>query len=136
MPLVFTDSTWETSDLTNDLADGNGSNGNTSGSGNVQAPVPAVTFVDDSMPANELRIEVWADVASLGNGLGVEYPLDMVVTYEGFPYRCQLDPCPAGQTPPDFPATWEPLDPFVDDLRVLPGTVYDGYGLSAAHVVP
>ena len=35
----------------------------------------------------------------------------------------------AGVVPPGNAATWEVLAPFADDVRVLSGSTYDGYGL-------
>jgi hypothetical protein len=117
--------------FSNLLPTGDGSNGNVSGKRNQRAQAQAVRFVDAGLPAgfDYLRLEMWTDVATRGTNQPVTYGLGFVVTHLGLPYRCKLDPCPAGAVPPQRPDAWLPLAPFADDVRVLPGSRYEALGL-------
>lgn len=131
--LVIEDNHWDaTVDLSNPLPDGNGTNGNASGSGNVAGPVEPVAFRDAGLADDFdlLKIEVWTAVAGLGDGSPVTYELGDIALVDGQPWECTLATCAAGNAPPDTPSEWAALPPFPDDVRVVPGTAYDGLGLA------
>lgn len=131
--IVFEDNTWEgPAKMTNALPDeGNGTSDNISGTGNTRITSAAPSFVDAGLPDtfDWLNLEMWTDVASLGDGSPVSYAQDEVVTHMGLAYQCALDPCPAGRVPPDHPDTWTPLGALPDDVRIAPGTEYEALGL-------
>lgn len=99
------------------------------GADNTMTDLDPVAFRDSGLPDDFdwLSLELWTDVASLGGGAPVTYPAGDVVMYEGAPYRCVADPCPAGAVPPESPAAWEPLPPFPDDVRTT--GAFEPYGL-------
>jgi hypothetical protein len=72
---------------------------------------------------------MWTDVATRGDGQPVTYGQGFIVTHLGRPYRCRLDPCPAGAVPLERTDVWEPLPAFADDVRVRPGSRYEMLGL-------
>lgn len=132
-PFELVDNRWEGDvDLANRIADGNSTDGNLSGSGNVKGATEAVSFVNAGLEENfdMLRLEMWTDVAERGSNQPVTYPQNMLVMHDGEAYRCLLDPCPAGALPPESPGTWEALGALPDDVRILPGSAYEGYGLT------
>ena len=88
------------------------------------------------MPADELTLEMWTDVATLGNDVPVTYPLGSTVTHGAVPYLCVADPCAAGVEPGTDATTWELLPPFTDDVRAVPGSTWEDVGPSANEVVP
>jgi hypothetical protein len=133
IPIEVVDNRYDVSvDFTNRLTDGNGTDGNFTGSGNVGETIAPVTFVAAGVADdfNFLNLEIWADTASLGDDQPVSYPQDFLVTHAGIPYRCKLDPCPAGDVPPDNPNTWEELTPFADDVRVADDSPHQDLGLT------
>lgn len=135
-PIVFSNSDWDSSlkfvgGTSNALPTGNGTSGNVSGTGNDRRSIDAVRFVNAGLADgfDYLRLEYWQAVATLNGNAPITYPLDKIVMHKGLPYRCKLSPCAAGLIPPDNPAAWEALPAFADDVRVLPGSTYDGWGL-------
>lgn len=133
IPMELTGNRWDAAiDLTNRLADGNGDDGNLTGSGNARETIPAVQFTDAGVPDdfNWLNLEMWTDTATLGDDQPVSYAQGFIVTHMGVPYRCKLDPCPAGEVPPQNPQTWEDLDAFADDVRLAADSPHGGVGLS------
>ena len=50
-----------------------------------------------------------------------------LVTHDGQLYECIADN--TGQIPSGSPESWTLLPPPVDDLRVVPGSAYDGIGI-------
>jgi hypothetical protein len=112
--------------------DGNGANGNRSGSGNVRGDVPPVRFRDAGLPADfdYLDLEMWTAEATLGRRGPVSYPRGTIVTHLGVPYRCEADPCAPGLVPDASPAAWTALPSFPDDVRLAPDSPHAGVGLS------
>ena len=94
----------------------------------------AISFVRSGLEPrfDYLRLELWTATASLGGDAPVSYELGELVMYEGSAWRCELDPCPAGHTPPDHASTWTPLGVLADDVRVTPGSKWESYGLNAS----
>lgn len=131
-PISFTGGEWRgPAKFANVLASGEGTSGNVSGSGNTRADVEAVRFVNAGLPDgfDPLRLEMWTDVATRGGNTPVSYEAGFIVMHMGVPYRCKLSPCAAGQVPDANPATWEALSPFADDVRVVPGSRFAGWGV-------
>lgn len=131
-PIRFTGTNWDGPEkFSNLLPTGLGTNGNMIGKRNKRIDAKPVSFIDAGLPFgfDYLRLEMWTDVASLGDNQPVTYGQGYIVTHLGQPYRCRLNPCPAGHVPPEHPDTWKPLPPFVDDVRVTPGTRYEALGL-------
>jgi hypothetical protein len=131
-PVSFSGDTWShPTGFINVLAGGSGTSGNVSGSGNMRTEVEAVRFVDAGLPDgfDYLTLEMWTDVATRGGNAPVSYAQGFLVMHNGAPYRCRLSPCPAGVVPEGNPATWEALAPFADDVRVVPGSRFEGRGL-------
>ncbi|RZO65217.1 MAG: right-handed parallel beta-helix repeat-containing protein [Sandaracinaceae bacterium] len=89
------------------------------GADNEMVSLPPIAFRDAGLPDDfdYLSLELWTDVASLGGDAPVTYPSGDVVMYEGAPYRCVADPCPAGAVPDVSPESWEPMEAFADDVR-------------------
>ncbi len=132
-PITITNNDWEPAlKLSNSLPTGNGTTGNVTGSANDNRTIEAIRFVNASLPDgfNFLRLERWTAAASLGGNTPVSYPLGMIVTHNGSPWRCKLSPCPAGLVPPTNPSTWEALTTFADDVRVVQSTTYSMLGLT------
>ena len=131
-PIRFVGNAWNGPEqFANLLPTGEGSNGNVSGQRNRRAEAKPVRFIQAGLPEgfDYLRLEMWTDVATRGDGQPVSYGQGFVVTHLGRPYRCRLDPCPAGAVPPERPDAWEPMPAFADDVRVKPGTRYEALGL-------
>ncbi len=137
-PISFTNNDWDHSTLkfiagnnSNALPTGNGTAGNVTGSGADRRTIDAVRFVNAGLPDgfDYLTLEKWTAASTLNANTPVTYPLNYTVMYNGTPYRCKLSPCPAGVVPPGNSGTWEVLTPFADDVRIVPGSTYDGYGL-------
>jgi hypothetical protein len=137
-PISFSNNDWDHPTLkfiagitANALPTGNGTAGNVSGTGADRRTIDAVRFVNAGLPDgfDYLMLERWQATATLNANAPVTYPLGTIVMHIGTPYRCKLATCAAGVVPPGNAATWEVLAPFADDVRVLSGSTYDGYGL-------
>jgi hypothetical protein len=131
-PVSLIGNTWSgPARISNALAD-NGTGANVTGSGNVNAAHPPLTFVDDGLPDgfDYLNMEMWTDVAIRGGDVPVSYDLGEVVLHLGLAYRCAVDPCAAGLVPPDNAATWTLIGELPDDVRAVPGSAWDGFGLT------
>jgi len=96
---------------------------------NVQGPVEPIAFVDSGYPDEPiLRLEAWTASSTLAPGNPPRnYVAGDLVTYDAQLYRCITDN--TGQVPPQSPAAWELLPPPADDLRVQPGSAYEGFGI-------
>ncbi|MBA2665027.1 MAG: hypothetical protein H0U74_22260 [Bradymonadaceae bacterium] len=133
MAITLVDNTWEApAAFSNRLADGNGTNANVSGSGNVRAAIAPVSFRNAGLAADfdYMTMEMWTATATRATGAPpVEYQLDDIVIYRDNAYRCQLDPCPAGRRPVDHADVWQRLAPFPDDVRLHPDSAHQGLGL-------
>lgn len=118
--------------FTNPLADGNGTSNNTSGSGNINGVAEPLNFVNAGLPTgfDYLNLEMWAEIATRGDNQPVTYEQGEVVMYLAVAYECALNPCPAGQIPPENPNTWTPIGQLPDDVRITPGSAWEGLGLS------
>jgi hypothetical protein len=97
--------------------------------GNTQEAVEPIAFVDSGYPDEPTqRLEAWTAVSTLAPGMParVYEPGDLVM-YDGTMYRCleQND----GVPPPEDTAVWEALPDPIDDLRVAPGSAYEGLGI-------
>lgn len=112
--------------------DGNGTEGNVIGSGNVRDTVEPIEFVNFGVAADfdYSRIEFWTEKATVvPEEPPVSYEQDDIAIYAGVPYRCQIAVCASGLVPPDNPAVWQELPPFPDDVRLAPASTYTGIGL-------
>lgn len=130
--IKFTGTEWTGPEkFSNLLPTGEGTNGNVTGKRSKRVDAKPVRFVNAGLPYgfDYMTLEMWTDVASLGNNQPVVYAKGFVVVHRGLPYKCKLDPCPAGRVPPEHPDTWQPMALFPDDVRVQPGTRYETMGL-------
>jgi hypothetical protein len=131
-PVRFERNTWDGApSLTSRYAGSDGIGGATVGTGNVkQEPAPP-EFVNSGYPAGHhpLDIEIWTPAATLGNQAAVSYPRGMIVMYRGAPYQCERELCLPSERPDMSPAAWRTLPMFADDVRIAPGSEYDGVGL-------
>ena len=97
---------------------------------NVQAPVEPVEFVESGYPegVSVLRLEAWTAASTLAPGSPPrDYVVGDLVTHDGQLYECIADN--TGQMPSGSPESWMLLPPPVDDLRVVPGSAYEGIGI-------
>lgn len=97
--------------------------------GNTQEAVEPIAFVDSGYPDEPTqRLEAWAAVSTLAPGMPprVYAPGDLVM-YDGTMYRCLEEN--DGVPPPEDSALWEALPDPIDDLRVMPGSAYEGLGI-------
>jgi hypothetical protein len=117
--------------LTNRIAGINGVSGNVTATGNERVPLPPVVYNDAGFPANfdYLRLEIWAAASALNNNTPITYEMDDWVMHKGVPYRCIQGGANAGLRPDLQPETWEPQPLPADDVRLHPGSPYNGIGL-------
>lgn len=124
LPISLTDNVWEGSKrLLQNLTGGDRTVGNVTASGNVNAEVPLLEFVDSGLPAGRSAraLEMWTDVATLGPGAPpVTYPVGALVVHDAVLYEALEEN--TGRVPPDHPEAWRPLPLPKDDLRTKPGT--------------
>jgi len=136
-PLTFTGNRFELPDTLKFVSvlanvDGNDTNGNVSGSGNVRGTVDPIEFVDFGVSADfdYSRIELWTEKATVvGSEPPVSYDQNDIAFYEGVPYRCRITVCASGLVPSDNPGTWLALPLFPDDVRLIANSPYAGIGL-------
>jgi hypothetical protein len=130
-PIEISANTWDGPDALCNCSIDSGSN--ISGGDNTESTTAPLEFAQSGLETgfNWLNLEMWSDVASLGDGQPVSYPKDFVVTHMGVPYRCVADTCQSGAVPPDHPDVWEKLEPFADDVRVVDSPGQLDVGLSS-----
>jgi hypothetical protein len=130
-PIEISANTWDGPDALCNCSIGSGSN--VSGGDNTESTTAPLEFAQSGLETgfNWLNLEMWTDVASLGDSQPVSYPKDFVVTHIGVPYRCVADTCQSGAVPPDHPDVWEKLEPFADDVRVVDSPGQLDVGLSS-----
>mgnify|MGYP001467594724 CR=1 FL=1 len=99
-------------------------------SDNVQGPLDAIAFVDSGYPPGVPvdALEAWTAVSTLAPGSPArDYVVGELVTYDGQLYTCVA--ANTDQPPPEHPESWMQLPAPPDDLRVMPGTAYEGFGV-------
>ena len=131
-PIEISENTWSGPDELCNCTIGGGSN--VSGGQNTEAAVEPIAFADSGLEEgfNWLNLEMWTDVASLGDGQPVSYPRGFIVMHLGVAYRCVDETCESGAVPPDNPDIWEELEPLADDVRVLQAPEGMDVGLDGA----
>jgi hypothetical protein len=129
-PIEFIGNTWFGPENLSNQVSQNGTSDNVMAEDNVNEEPDSIYFIDTGLDDDfdYLNLEMWTDVASLGDDQPVEYNQGMVVTYLGEPYLCSSDPCEAGLVPPDNPDVWQQLEAFADDFRTIPGGIWEEYG--------
>ncbi len=133
-PISFVDNRWDAEvSLVNALPDGDGTDGNVSGSGNAREEVQPVRFVDfmgweeDTDP---LLLEQWTASSEIPlGGAAVSYQPGDYVMHDGQLYRSIADAPQSGLVPSDHPEAWELLPLPVDDVRLAPTSAHAGIGL-------
>ena len=130
-PVVLTGNRWEGSRaLVAGLTGGNGTAGMVTGSGNSNAAVAAIAFVNNGLPAGTRTraLELWAPVAT-------RHPMTPPITDEIGAFVMHLGELYQAITrstnapPSSSPAAWRHLPLPVDDFRLAAGTPYAGIGL-------
>lgn len=132
-PFSFLDNTWEGDlDFLNRLPTGEGTSENFTGSGNTNATVPPVSFVDFmGWPEGTevFRLEEWAATSGPLGGAPVVYEPGDFVMFDGDLYECVADAPHSGLVPPENPDTWALRAPPTDDVRLAPGSAHASVGL-------
>lgn len=138
-PFVFTDNRFEGSQQY--IAGLSGPNGTTShitASGNQQATIQPVQFMDDTFPASfdYLRVEQWFPELLSTNALvqqdynhDIYYETGDYVVYNGHMYECLADHNGKNYTPGSSPSVWQEVPMMTDDLRLDPSSPHQGMGL-------
>ena len=129
-PITLKDNVWQgPQDLSNVVAL-NGDKDNVRAEGNRREEPAPPAFVELGLPAGVhlLDVEVWTEVATLGGDAPVSYARGEVVVHLDTLYQCAVEVCASGQVPPEHPESWRALDPLADDVRMAPGSVWEGMG--------
>jgi hypothetical protein len=133
-PVVLQDNRFDMSfDLTNRFAGENGASGNVVATGNTRGVVAPVAFNDFGFPPDfdYLRVELWTATCSRCSdpSTPVYYQPGDYVLHHGVLYR-NISGGPVTQTVPGTaPQVWESLGFPPDDVRLAPGSPYQGLGL-------
>ncbi|MEZ4439456.1 MAG: right-handed parallel beta-helix repeat-containing protein [Polyangiaceae bacterium] len=128
-PITLSNNRWEGDDqLVAGLGGPNGTTGSITATGNENASVPPVVFVDAFAEA-PLALEFWCAVVTRhpSQPPRVYEVGELVVATDGKLYRATAQS--QGQPPPDHPESWEVLPDPVDDFRVDPSSPYAGWGV-------
>lgn len=127
-PTTFTNNKWFGTDrIVGAIAGGDGTNGNYTLVGNLHEDAGAIELVDGPWTTAGHHLTRWsATVTVNGGNTPVTYHADDVVVYGTVPtiYRASGD---TTATPGSGAWTEEPRG--TDDVRVKPGTMYEGYGV-------
>lgn len=133
-PVVLQDNRFDMSfALTNRFAGENGTSGNVVATGNTRGVVAPVAFNNFGFPPefDYLRVELWT--ATCGRctdpSTPVSYPPGDYVMHQGVMYRNVSGAPVTGTVPGTDPAVWEDLGFPPDDVRLAPGSPYQGLGL-------
>ncbi len=100
-------------------------------SGNTHAPSAPIAFVDSGFPADfdYSLVELWAQWSGLNSGIEIVYNPGDYVMHEGLLYKCVGSEPHTNKNPHEHPDVWE-LQPMpADDVRLAPGSPYEGIGL-------
>ncbi len=121
-PVTFDDNTWEgKSQLVA---------GTLNGSGNKNATVTPIEFMDSGYPAGApvQKLEMWAPKATLApQSPAITYAVGDLVMVDGDLYQATAQN--TNQRPPDHPESWKKLSLPTDDLRVKAGSPYAAIGV-------
>ncbi|MCJ8339092.1 MAG: hypothetical protein MJK10_11525 [Pseudomonadales bacterium] len=130
-PIIFQDNTWNGPlNFTTGLAN-NGTHNNQLGVDNVNAQPSLVIFENSDLPNNQdvLNLEMWADIATLGDKQPVEYFMDDIVMHYTKVYQCVMGVCTGGIEPQNNLSMWEELAQPVDDVRIVANSAWEHLGL-------
>jgi len=94
----------------------------------VNGTVEPIAFVD-GLAEDPFALEFWTATMTRapGDPPRVYEPGEMVIATDGELYRATVQNSDA--PPADNPDAWEQLPDPVDDLRVVPGSTYEGWGI-------
>ncbi len=132
-PTTFSGNQWEgTRTIAQGISGGAGTSGNVTATGNTNAAVTPIAFVDAGYPIDQPghHLTSWAPNATVNSASPVvTYHAGDVVTYGTAPdfYQCTADTT-AGP-PPAHAEAWTKLPAPVDDVRVAPGSPYASMGV-------
>ena len=125
-PVVF-----EQNQLSGSLALVNKETGNVKVSGTVKATLPPPPFRDFMGLPRDVdyrRIELWGAAATLGKKGPIAYAKGDYVLYQGELYQLEAATS-TNQKPTEHPEAWKHLPLPADDVRLEPGSPYEGLGL-------
>ncbi len=102
---------------------------NVTSSGNVNEATEPLRFAASGFPAgfDHFRLELWADETL--DGAPIVYHLGDFVMFDRVLYENVETVSHTGKRPDLHPATWQPRNLPVDDLRLAAGSAYTGIGL-------
>ena len=128
-PISFTGNKWEGSRALLSGIQENGTRMNITATGNARGTVPEVTFVNWGYPnVPTSKLTLWGDVATLAPGMPmIQYAVGDLVMHDGQLFRAKT--ANTNKVPPANPADWEQLARPADDVRVAPGSTYEGMGV-------
>lgn len=127
--ITFSNNTWEGDEgVTYNLQGPNGMTGAITASGNTVGPVAPIKL-RDSLDVSGIALEYWTQATTRAPGSPARnyVPGDTVLYTDGNLYRCTANNTNA--PPPEHPEAWTVLPKPVDDLRVVPGSPYEGIGV-------
>ncbi|MCP3100262.1 carbohydrate-binding protein [Myxococcus sp. K15C18031901] len=137
-PITLKENRWEgPRKLVGGLTGGSGTAGVVTASGNVNAAVPALTFVDTGLPAGTTtrKLERWTPKATLAPGQPeMTYAAGALVMHDAQLYRARVQN--TNKVPSSSPTEWELLSLPVDDLRTAPGNEWAERGVGLLPVSP
>lgn len=128
-PVVFSDNSLEAgTELLSGIAL-NGSKGNISATGNTSGEVEAVTYVASGFPdVLTGKLSAWGATASLAaDKHAIQYAAGDLVMFDAQLYQAKS--ANTGKSPAENPTIWQKLPTPADDLRVAPGSTYEGLGV-------
>jgi hypothetical protein len=127
--IAFTNNTWEGGEaITYGLAGPDGAQGAVTATGNTMGSVTPIAF-RDALDVSETGIEFWTPSTprNPSNPPRTYEPGETVEYEDGVLYRCTKEN--TNHPPPDHADEWTASPPPADDLRLAPGSPYEGIGL-------
>lgn len=127
--IAFTNNTWEGGQaITYGLDGPDGTKGQITASGNTKGAVVPIQF-RGALDVSGTGIEFWTPSTPRNpSNPPRNYAVgDTVLHVDGVIYRCTK--ANTNHPPPEHPDEWAPQPPPLDDVRVVEGSPYEGYGV-------
>jgi hypothetical protein len=130
-PVTFTNNHWSGVDrIVAGIDGGDGTAGSVTLAGNVNDDPGAIELMDGPWSSPGHHLTAWTPNATVVSGSpAVTYRAGDIVTHGPVPTLYRATAESTGTAPPDAPSAWTALPRPTDDVRVVPGSRYDGLGV-------